>query len=102
MREAVARPAVSQVPFAASLFTADEWKQLRDSLSLTRRELQVVNGIFAGLNETMIARLLGISPHTVHSYLDRVYRKLRVNTRVDLVLRVVAEHLGETHRGAGD
>ena len=45
--------------------------------------------------ELAIASDLGISQHTVHTYLERVYRKLAVGSRVALVVRVMAEATDE-------
>jgi DNA-binding NarL/FixJ family response regulator len=39
-----------------------------------------------------IARRLGISPHTVHDYVRRVYEKLGASSRGAMILRVVAEY----------
>ena len=66
------------------------WAELADQLNLAPRELQVVQGVFDDAKEFAIADDLGISPHTVHTYLERVYRKLEVGSRVELVVRVFA------------
>lgn len=68
----------------------ENWTELADHLGLAPRELQVVQGVFDDLKEFAIADDLGISPHTVHTYLERVYRKLAVGSRVELVVRVFA------------
>lgn len=66
-----------------------KWNAVSESLSLSPREVQIIQGIFADDKESTIAHQLGISPHTVHTYVERVYRKLAVNSRVQVVLRVV-------------
>src|SRR6266581_2650311 len=38
-----------------------------------------------------LAARLGLSPHTVHTYLWRIYRKLQVQSREELLVRVFAE-----------
>jgi len=75
------------------LFASEEWRQIGDSLGLSPRELQIIRGIFDDSKELAIARELEISPHTVHTYLERIYRKLEVNSRVQVVLRVVVERM---------
>jgi hypothetical protein len=45
--------------------------------------------VFDCRKETAIAADLGIAPRTVDTYMERLYRKLTVNTRVALVLRVM-------------
>jgi DNA-binding CsgD family transcriptional regulator len=76
-----------------SLFTEEDWCQIASSLSVSPRELQIIQGIFEDKKEAAIARQLGISPHTVHTYLERIYHKLAVNSRVQVVVRVVVEFL---------
>jgi DNA-binding NarL/FixJ family response regulator len=64
-----------------------------DSLRLTPRELDVVQGVFDNGTEASIAKQLRLSTHTVHAHLDRLYRKLRVSNRTALTLRVFTEIL---------
>jgi DNA-binding NarL/FixJ family response regulator len=53
---------------------------------LTPREEQVVALVADGLSNRYIARELGLSEHTVKKYLFRIFDKLGVSTRVELVL----------------
>lgn len=73
------------------LFSAHEWRGVAEALQLSERELQIIRGVFKDQKEATIAGRLGISPHTVHTYLERVFRKLGVNSRVQVVVRIVAE-----------
>jgi hypothetical protein len=50
-----------------------------------------VQGIFDDRTDTAIAADLKVSPHTVHTYIERLYRRLGVTGRVKLVLRVLDE-----------
>lgn len=59
-----------------------------DSL-LTPREQQVVALVVEGLANRPIARELNLSEHTVKKYLFRIFEKLGVSTRVELVLYAV-------------
>ncbi len=63
------------------------------ALRLSRREVQVVQGVFEDRKEESIAHELGISPHTVNTYFQRLYSKLRVSSRPQLIVRVMAEYL---------
>lgn len=72
----------------SSIFTADEWHALAEALHLSGRELQIVQHIFDDEKESMIARHLGMSPHTVHTHIGRLYRKLETGSRCGLILRV--------------
>jgi DNA-binding CsgD family transcriptional regulator len=54
----------------------------------TRRERQVAELLCVGLSDLNIARRLGISEHTVGSHLTRVFRKLGVHSRAEMVARL--------------
>ena len=64
---------------------------------VTPREEQVVALVAEGLSNRDIASELGLSEHTVKKYLFRIFDKLGVSTRVELVLYAVSH--GE-HRSA--
>jgi len=40
-----------------------------------------------------VGRHLGMSPHTVHTHLERLYKKLGVASRSHLIVRVFAEYV---------
>ena len=52
---------------------------------LSKREMEVVTCVAQGLTNREIARSLGLSEHTVKNYLFRVYDKLGVSSRVELL-----------------
>lgn len=79
------------------LFVARDWSVLAGALKLSERETEIVQCVFDDMKERAIATHLGISAHTVHTHLERLYRKLNVSSRCGLVLTVVAEY----HRLAG-
>jgi DNA-binding NarL/FixJ family response regulator len=56
---------------------------------LTRREEQVVALVAEGLSNRLIALELNLSEHTIKKYLFRIFEKLGVSTRVELVLYAV-------------
>jgi DNA-binding NarL/FixJ family response regulator len=56
---------------------------------LTRREEQVVALVAEGLSNRLIAVELNLSEHTIKKYLFRIFEKLGVSTRVELVLYAV-------------
>jgi len=76
-----------------SLLSASTWLNLRAALGLSPRELQIVLGIFDDQKEDSIAAEMGISPRTVNTYVQRLYRKLDVCSRVQLIVRLVSAHL---------
>jgi ATP/maltotriose-dependent transcriptional regulator MalT len=76
----------SILPYAA-------WETIAKSLRISNRELQIVQGVFDDRKEYAIAHELKISMHTVHTHLERLYRKLGVTSRLGLVLCIVSEYL---------
>jgi len=53
---------------------------------LTKREQDVVQGVADGLSNRKIAHRLNLTEHTVKNYLFRVFEKLDVSSRVEVVL----------------
>ncbi len=53
---------------------------------LTQREQDVVNLVTDGLTNREISRRLGLSEHTVKNYLFKVFDKLGVSSRTELIL----------------
>lgn len=63
------------------------------AVRLTRRERDVLGHIAKGRTTSEAATQLGLSPNTVRTYIDRIFRKLSVSTRAEAVTR--AAELGE-------
>jgi DNA-binding CsgD family transcriptional regulator len=85
-------PVIGASP-TGSLLTDGEWQALSALLSLSTRESQITRLILDDLAEPDIADRLSISRHTVHTYIDRLYRKLHVHSRHQLLLHVFNVHL---------
>jgi two-component system NarL family response regulator len=62
-------------------------KGARESSALTKREREVLQGVASGLSEKKLADTLSLSPHTVHTHIKKIYRKLQVNSRAEAVLK---------------
>lgn len=58
--------------------------------ALTAAEVSVVEDVLAGLGNSAIARKRESSPRTVANQLASIYRKLRVRSRLELSLYVLA------------
>ena len=67
------------------IFSESEWSQLTEQLCLSRREAQIIRLLCEGHKNYSAAQALGISPATVRTYLRRVYRKVHVNDRFELL-----------------
>lgn len=83
--------------------SADSARQVRD-VRLTRRELEVLGMLGAGLHRREIAGELVISEKTVGAHLGRIYEKLGAHDRVQAL--IIAYRLGlldplETGRNSG-
>jgi len=75
------------------MFSRTAWEAIAQSLRFSGRELEIVQGVFNDRTELAIAGDLTISPHTVHTHVERLHHKLRVGNRLQLVLRVMDEFL---------
>jgi DNA-binding NarL/FixJ family response regulator len=53
---------------------------------LTRREEDVVRLVADGLKNGEVAQRLNVAEHTVRNYLYRIFDKLGVSNRVELIL----------------
>jgi DNA-binding NarL/FixJ family response regulator len=62
----------------------------RGSDSLSRQEQHVAQLLARGYEVVNVAAVTGISEHTVRTYVRRIYRKLRVHNRAELVNALVA------------
>ena len=73
------------------LYLASTWNALEAALRLSPREVEIAQAVFDDQPEGVIAEELGLSVHTVHSYLKRLYQKLGARSRVDVVCILVAK-----------
>ena len=72
----------------------------RGECLLTPREEQVVAQVATGLANIAIAHHLGVAESTVKKYLLRIFDKLGVSNRVELVLYALAQREMKTQEGA--
>lgn len=70
-----------------------EWLRLVDYLKLSPREAEITRAILRSHKVSAIADQLALSPHTVHTYRERLYRKLRVTSALELVAAVFSAHV---------
>lgn len=68
-------------------------EQIRISVSLTAREKEILTWVARGKSNSVIADIMGISPHTVNGYLRTVYLKTGVTDRTSAALVGVGNDL---------
>lgn len=56
-------------------------------IPLTPRERDVLELVSLGKSNTIIAQILELSPHTVDTYMRRIYQKLGVSDRVSAAIK---------------
>jgi DNA-binding CsgD family transcriptional regulator len=86
------RPAPTRGSGRTALYD-EEWQAIAQRLALSDIELRVVKGVLDDWDNEKIAEKNDITTNTVHSHLDRVYKRLGVGSRAGLVERVFREHL---------
>jgi DNA-binding CsgD family transcriptional regulator len=65
-----------------------QWQSIAEALQLSRRESEITRLLLDDQTEWSIAAQLSISRHTVHTHLERLYRKLEVTSRSQVIMRV--------------
>jgi len=74
-----------------------------DGLSLlSKRELEVVQYLVQGLTNREIADRIGLSQHTVKNYLFRIFDKLGVSSRVELLFLALSQSTNPTDSSASE
>jgi DNA-binding NarL/FixJ family response regulator len=63
----------------------------RGEALLTKREQELVPLVANGLTNREISTQLGVSEHTIKNHLFRIYEKLGISSRVELILYAVSE-----------
>ena len=76
-----------------TILREDDWHRVASKLSLSPRELQLVQHIFEGKKLTAIAQDMDLSLGTVKTYCQRAYQKLHVSNQRELTLVILCAHL---------
>ncbi|PIR00730.1 MAG: hypothetical protein COV66_04695 [Nitrospinae bacterium CG11_big_fil_rev_8_21_14_0_20_45_15] len=65
-----------------------QWVEHLQKKGVTPRQMEVIHEALKGLSEKDIAARLSISPTTVNTHLKNIYRKLGVNSRLQLFAKM--------------
>lgn len=71
-----------------SFLSDGDWERILTLLRLSPREAEIAALAMQDESVLTVAARLGISPHTVHTYRDRLFRKLAVSSSTALVVRL--------------
>lgn len=69
-------------------FSIEQWAAITKLLGLSARERDIAAMIIDDATEGKIASGLGISRHTVHTYVNRLFQKTGVSSRRQLVVKL--------------
>ncbi len=64
-----------------------------DKNILTPREIEVLNLLIYGYNNSKISEKLCISTHTTKAHISSIYEKLKVSNRVQAIVKCLKEDL---------
>lgn len=57
----------------------------QEDISLSKREVEVLEQLSKGLSYTVIAKNLFLSPSTVRKHIENIYKKLQVHSKIEAV-----------------
>jgi DNA-binding NarL/FixJ family response regulator len=76
------------------LLDGRQWSYVRRRYELTPREVQIAEMVCRGFRNDRIARDLKIRPGTVKTHVRNIYRKVKVKSKIAMLLRFVHEANG--------
>lgn len=76
---------------AGFLHDEQQWLYLKERYCMTPRELQAARLVCKGFNNSEIAKILNIKYGTVKVHLRNIYRKVRVGSKISLLLKFVED-----------
>lgn len=76
---------------AFALLGDEQWSYLQRRYALTPRELEIARLVCGGFRNNSIACSLRIQPDTVKTHVRNIYRKVRVTSKINMLLRFIDE-----------
>ena len=73
------------------LLDGRQWSYVQNHYNLTPRERQIAEMICQGFRNGNIAKNLHIKPGTVKTHTRNIYRKVRVKSKIAMLLRFVSD-----------
>jgi len=74
-----------------SIIKSADWLMLARKYKLTGQEVKVAYEICKGLSDKEIQQVLGIKKGTLDSHINRLYIRVGVNTRINLLLQFLTD-----------
>jgi two-component system, NarL family, nitrate/nitrite response regulator NarL len=71
----------------------------RTAQSLSKREEEIARLVATGLSNSEVSDKLGLSKHTVKNYLFRMFEKLGVSNRMEMVLFILSQNQTRNNKG---
>lgn len=65
----------------------------KEEISLSSREIDVLEQLAAGLSYTVIADNLFLSPSTIRKHIENIYKKLQVHNKLEAVQKAKRHNL---------
>jgi len=83
-----------------------QWSYIQRRYELTRRELEIAELVCRGFRNSRIAASLNIQPATVKTHVRNIYRKVRVKSKINMLLKFLHEEEerdgNSEHAASGD
>lgn len=88
-------PTVQPLPMSEAV-----WRRVAAELALSPQQRRIVELVLRAQRDKAIAETLGLSVPTVRTYLGRIFDRVGVADRMELVLRIFAMAQHETTSGS--
>jgi DNA-binding CsgD family transcriptional regulator len=79
--------------YVPDLLHSEDWVELTRALRLSAREAEVLRYMFMDERTSAIAVALQLSPGTVHTYRERLFRKVGVHSCAQMIALAFATYL---------